>query len=147
MVVDNAHLLSDQSLIQLTSLRDSLRLGDCRVLLSGEPCLQHRLKKLSGQSRAAAGGHVINIPSLDRREVASYIDMKLYHAGMEGRGPFSRLVIERIARNSNGHPGRIDAMASAFLNGGRQGTQWRRASGQLQRFIRRLSAFRDFRHP
>jgi MSHA biogenesis protein MshM len=147
VAVDNAHLLRDECLMQLMLLPGQLRSDNCRVLMTGEPRLQVRLKGLQGHSQAAARGHVINIPSLDRREVASYIDMKLYHAGMEGRGPFNRMVIDQIARNSCGHPGRIDAMASAFLNGNRQGPQWRRTSGQLQRFIRRLSAFRDSRHP
>ena len=146
VAVDNAHELSDESLTQLSILPEQLRADNCRVLMTGEPGLPARLKGLPSGSQAASRGQAINIPSLDQREVASYIDMKLYHAGMEGRGPFNRTAIDDIARNSHGRPGRINAMASDLLNSDRKGLQWRRTSNQLQRIIRRLSSFRDARH-
>lgn len=147
IAVDNAHELGEESLAQLTMLHAKLRASNCRVLMAGEPRLQARLKGLQGRSRGDRRERVINIPSLDQREVASYIDMKLYHAGMEGRGPFNRTAINDIARSSHGHPGRINAMANELLSSNRKGMQWRRTSDQLQRFIRRLSTFRDVRHP
>lgn len=147
VVVDNAHQLNDDSLAHLTSLPQQLQSKNCRVLMAGESCLQTRINGLRENTRSSLPGHVIHIPSLDQREVASYIDMKLYHAGMEGRGPFNRTTVEDIARSSHGHPGRINAMANDLLNGDRKGLQWRRTSAHLQRIIRRLSAFRDSPHP
>lgn len=147
VAVDDAHGLSDESLAQLVALPERSPSCNCRVLITGEPRLQARLKGLQGNSRCAEGGRIINIPSLDKHEVASYIDMKLYYAGMEGKGPFKRTVIDHIARNSHGHPGRINAIASDLLNGERRGLRWRRTSDQLQRIIRRLSIFRDSRLP
>ena len=147
VVVDSAHELSDESLTHLATLHEQLQSKNCHVLMTGEPRLRSRLKSLKANARSYLSGHVINIPSLDQREVASYIDMKLYHAGMEGKGPFNRTIIDDIARSSHGHPGRINAMASDLLNEDRKGLHWPVTSDQLQRIIRRLSAFRDTRHP
>lgn len=146
VAVDDAHALSDESLAHLATLSDQVRSDNCRVLMTGEPGLQARLKALRGNTRSSFPGHVVNIPCLDQGEVASYIDMKLYHAGMEGKGPFNRAAVCDIARCSHGHPGRINTMANDLLKGDRKRLQWRRTSEQLQRIIRRLSAFRDTCH-
>lgn len=147
IAVDDADQFNDESLAQLMMLPEQLQADNCRVLMTGEPEFRARSRVVQGNAKAASRGHMINIPCLDQREVASYIDMKLYHAGMEGRGPFNRTAIDDIARDSHGHPGRIDAMATDFLNNDRKRLQWRRTSDQLQRIIRRLSVFRDARHP
>jgi len=120
VVVDNAHDLCDEALTRLATLSDALHATNLCVLMTGEPELRTRLSGLPGISRPPMPTYAINIPSLDKREVASYIDMRLYHAGLEGRGPFSRAAIDDISRSSRGHPGRINAMANDLLNGKRK---------------------------
>lgn len=142
--IDDAHALSDESLGHLAKLPECARSNSCRVLMTGLPCLRARLAALLG--RSSVRGQVINIPCLDPREVASYIDMKLYHAGMEDRLPFGRKIIDDIARSSRGCPGRIDAMAGELLNGGHGVFKWRRASDRLWRLMRGLTAGRDACH-
>jgi len=136
VVVDNAHELSDESLTTLATLPGQMQSQNLRVLLTGESSLRTRLSGLLGNSRSSIPIHVFDIPCLDQREVASYIDMRLYYAGLEGRGPFSRATIDDIARSARGHPGRINAMANELLNGERKGAQWRRASELLRRIMR-----------
>lgn len=74
--------------------------------MTGEPKLRRRLSGLLETTRSLTPIRAINIPSLGRREVASYIDMKLYHAGLERRGRFSRATIGegRAAAHSHGLP-------------------------------------------
>ena len=144
VVVDGAHELSDQGIAQIARLPECVQSDSCRVLLTGLPDLRARLTGLLGHSAMPA--RVINIPGLDRREVASYIDMKLYYAGLEDRRVFSRTVIDDIARCSRGHPGRIDAMAKELLKDHRMGSRWRHTSDRLWRIMRGLAVSRSSFH-
>ena len=136
VVVDNAHNLCDESLARLTTLRDDMQSKNLCLLVTGEPELRTRMSGHLGAPGSPAPVHGINIPSLDQREVASYIDMRLYHAGMEGRGPFSRDTVDDIARSSRGHPGQINAMANGLLSTERKKAQWQRASQRIRRVMR-----------
>ncbi len=146
IVVDNAHDLCDESLARLATLKRELKATNLSVLMTGKPELRTRLKGATGSARLPMPIFAISIPSLDQREVASYIDMRLYHAGVEGRGPFSRAAIDDISRDSRGHPGQINAMANDLLNGERK-----RVFPALREILPRLwgnarqnlSAFRD----
>ena len=136
VVVDNAHDLCDEGLARLSTLRDDLASKNLCVLMTGEPDLHTRTSAHLGPPGSPAPVHSINIPSLDRHEVASYIDMRLYHAGMEGRGPFSRATINDIARSSRGHPGQINALANDLLTSQGSRAQWQRASQRIRRVMR-----------
>ncbi len=146
IVIDNAHDLSDEGLARLATLNRQLKATNLSVLMTGKPELRNRLNGVSRSARSPVPVFAISIPSLDQREVASYIDMRLYHAGVEGRGPFSRAAIDDISRDSHGYPGRINAMANDLLNGERK-----RGFPMLRGILPRLwgnarqnlSAFRD----
>ncbi len=146
VVVDNAHNLSDESLARLVTLKNELKATTHCVLMTGKPELRTRLSGTPGFTRSPIPIYAVSIPSLDQREVASYIDMRLYHAGVEGRGPFSRAVIDGISRDSRGHPGQINAMANDLLNGDRK-RGFPALRGILPRLWgnarQNLSAFRD----
>ncbi len=62
--------------------------------------------------------------------------MRLYHAGLEGRGPFSRAMVNDIATGSRGHPGRINAMANEVLKAERRGPRLEWAQQRIRRFMR-----------
>ena len=136
VVVDNAHVLCDESLVELATLREEMQSKNLCLLMTGEPELRTRLNGLMGTTCSLMPIHAINVPFLDPHEVASYIDMRLYHAGMEGTGPFSRATIDDIARNSRGNPGQINTMANDLLNGEHKGAQWQRALRYVQRIMR-----------
>ena len=136
VVVDNAHDLCDESLARLSTLREDMPSKNLCLLVTGEPELRTRMSAHLGTPGSPAPIHGINIPSLDQREVASYIDMRLYHAGMEGRGPFSRATVDDIARSSRGHPGQINALANGLLSSERKKAQWQRASQRIRRTMR-----------
>jgi len=136
VVVDNAHHLCDDSLARLTTLRDDMQSKNLCLVVTGEPELRTRMSGHLGTPGSPAPIHGINIPSLDQREVASYIDMRLYHAGMEGRGPFSRATVDDIARSSRGHPGQINAMANGLLSTERKKAQWQRVSQRIRGVMR-----------
>ena len=136
IVVDNAHNLNDQGLLRLARLREEMRTKNLCILMTGEPALRVRMKTLLGKRETAASVHAVNIPCLDQREVASYIDMRLYHAGLEGPGPFNRRMIDDIARSSRGYPGKINTIASGLLNGERKKLQWLRASQRVRQIMR-----------
>jgi type II secretory pathway predicted ATPase ExeA len=136
VVVDDAHDLCDESLARLSTLREDMPSKNLCVLMTGEPDLRTRTSAHLGPPGSPAPIHAINIPSLDRHEVTSYIDMRLYHAGMEGRGPFSRATINDIARSSRGHPGRINALANNLLTTEGKRLHWQRASQRIRRIMR-----------
>ncbi len=146
IMIDNAHSLSDESLARLATLKNELKAANHCVVMTGKPELRTRLSEASGSTRSPMPIYAVSIPSLDQREVASYIDMRLYHAGVEGKGPFSRAVIDGISRDSRGHPGQINAMADDLLNG-----ESKRVFPALRGILPRLwgnarqnlSAFRD----
>jgi DamX protein len=146
IVVDDAHRLCDESLARLATLKRGLKATNVCVLMTGIFELRTRLSGAPGSTRSSMPIHAISIPSLDQREVASYIDMRLYHAGVEGKGPFSRAAIDDISRDSRGHPGQINAMANDLLNGGRKRV-FPALRGLLPRLWedarQNLSAFRD----
>ena len=136
VVVDNAHELCEEGLARISTVREDLQAKNLCVLMTGEPGLRTRVSGHLGPPGSPAPVHAINIPSLDQREVASYIDMRLYHAGMEGRGPFSRATINDIARSSRGHPGQINVLANGLLATQGKGVQWQRASQRIRRVMR-----------
>jgi len=135
IVVDNAHDLDDEALTRLATLRDDVGTKNVCILMTGEPGLRSRLNALIGPAAASGAVPTVSVPCLDKREVASYIDMRLYHAGMEGRGPFNRSTIDDIARTSRGHPGQINAMANDVLNGVRGGDRLKRAQRHIRHFM------------
>ena len=146
IVIDNAHDLCDEGLARLATLKRQLKATNLSVLMTGKPELRNRLNGVSRSARSPVPVFAISIPSLDQREVASYIDMRLYHAGVEGRGPFSRAAIDDISRDSRGYPGQINAMANDLLNGERTRV-FPTLRGILPRLWgnarQNLSAFRD----
>lgn len=135
-VIDNAHDLSDESLLRLATLHQTLRAKNASVLMTGNPKLRSRMSALLSSNGSKSPLNAISIPCLDQREVASYIDMRLYHAGLEGRGPFNRATIDEIARSSRGYPGQINAMANGLLSGEQKRLQWQRASQRVRRIMR-----------
>lgn len=136
VVVDDADALDDACLRRLATLPDDVAPRNLRVLMTGAPALRSRMNRLAGAAAGPRSVPTVSIPCLDRREVASYIDMRLYHAGMEGRGPFSRATIDDIARISRGHPGRINAMANRVLDGERRGPRLEQAHRRIRRLMR-----------
>lgn len=145
VAVDNAHGLNGDALIMLATLGDNMESRNLCVLMTGEPGLRSRLNTLLGDRHEPRAIPTVSIPCLDKREVASYIDMRLYRAGMEGRGLFNRSIIEDIARTSRGHPGHINVLANDVLNGRRKGTRLRRAEHQLKHLMRAWLATRTER--
>jgi type II secretory pathway predicted ATPase ExeA len=136
IVVDNAHDLCDESLARLTTLRAGLKSDNLCVVMTGNPELRTRMNAIHGTTHRARTAPTISIPSLDQREVASYIDMRLYHAGLEGQGPFSRATIDDIARSSHGCPRRINSLASGLLSEERKKLHWHSATQNLRRKMR-----------
>jgi len=138
IVVDNAHDLCDESLARLVTLRADLQSDNLCVLMTGNTELRTRVNAILGTNHRALAAPAVNIPSLDQREVASYIDMRLYHAGLEGKGPFSRATIDDIARSSQGCPRRINSLANGLLSGERKKAHWHSATQNLRRKMRNL---------
>jgi type II secretory pathway predicted ATPase ExeA len=136
IVIDNAHDLCDESLVRLATLREDVRSQNICVVMTGEPGLRSRMSDLLGSSHSQFPMRAINIPSLDQREVAAYIDMRLYHAGLEGKGPFNRATIDEIARSSRGYPGRINQLANGLLYGEHRIIHWQSASRRIRRIMR-----------
>jgi type II secretory pathway predicted ATPase ExeA len=137
VVVDNAHDLCDESLKRLATLQKEMKSKNLCVLMTGLPALRTRMSALLGTTCSLMPVHAINIPCLDHREVASYIDMRLYHAGLEGRGPFSRAIVDDIARSSRGYPGQINSLANGLLSGEQKKVRWQSASQRLRRIMGR----------
>lgn len=136
VVVDNAHNLNDESLLRLGMLRETTKSKNLCILMTGEPALGIRMHAMLGTSSSSKPVHAVNVPCLDQCEVASYIDMRFYHAGLEGRAPFNRATIKNIARSSRGFPGRINALANALLSAEHKKLHLQRASQRVWRIMR-----------
>lgn len=136
VVVDDADDLDNDALGRLATLREAAGRRNLCVLMTGVPRLRPRLNTLLGPASTAGAIPTVSVPCLDRREVASYIDMRLYHAGIEGKGPFDRATIADIARGSGGHPGRINAMANEVLAGAVHGARLERVRHGIARAVR-----------
>jgi len=139
IMVDDVHELADAALVRLVTLCEELEWANCRLLMTGLPATRSRLTGLLSGVPTQVRPHVVTIPTLNAREVASYIDMKLYYAGVDSRRPFSRTVIDDIAHSSQGHPGRIDVITETLLAADRKSLESQGPAGSIRRLVNQLS--------
>lgn len=115
LVVDNAHLLSDDALeivVHLAGLAGSH--GKLmRVTLFAEPMMTSRMA--AARFASAAQPHAIDLRPLDERETANYLNHRLAAAGFSGTSPFNGKLIRRIHKASQGIPAAINREAHAAL--------------------------------
>lgn len=109
LIVDDAHLLAVPALAECLQLARSSG-GRLRLLLAGEPDL------LAASEQAGAESvERIELPPLDRQEIADYVATRLQAAGYRAESPLSAAQLNDLQRLSGGNFGAIhDWLPSLF---------------------------------
>lgn len=117
VIVDDAHKLPEQDLRFL--LQDALVPDSSekikRLVLFGEPGLANFITALSESTASTTAINKITMPVLTRDEVESYLHYRPALAGHTGESLFSSAIATMIHKDSEGLPGRVNALADQWL--------------------------------
>lgn len=117
LLIDNAHRLQKDALDALLycvhqQSENHMRL---HILLAGEPQLQVNLVRLTEEEHDQHLIHVMNVMPFSQEETERYLKHRLTLAGLTEDIPFSKELVSRIYRLSEGVPGRINRIAKRTL--------------------------------
>ena len=114
VVVDDAHTAAPELLLQLVSVADMVRRGECafEVLLVGSPELQARLNDPALAALAAKVGAQVRLSPLTQHDTRHYLLQRGGHdVGAAGAGMFSRKACRDVHGATFGIPRAIEALA------------------------------------
>jgi DamX protein len=109
LLIDSAHLLSIDALIETVSLVQSSG-GRLRLLLAGEGELA-----TSWQQTNIGGAELLELPALDRQETADYLHTRLQAAGCKLPMPFDGAVLDALFAQTGGNIGQVHAQVARLL--------------------------------
>lgn len=110
LLIDDAHQLDDEALLDLLSLTTKEADSRLSIFLFGESKLKERLTALS----AGTYLHSISLQPYNESETQEYLAQRLESAGGQGNC-FSPAQIRLIHQHSEGWPGRVNQVARAVL--------------------------------
>lgn len=117
LIIDDADLLPTETLAALVHLACSQNRNQIHlyIILSCELRLHNHLENLAQEQN-----HPLYIPSitltpLNFEETKQYLKYRLHKAGLTGKFPFTKEMIESIYQLSSGVPGRINRVAQQSL--------------------------------
>lgn len=109
LLIDSAHSLSIEALVETATLVQSAG-GRLRLLLAGENDLA-----TSWQQANVGAAEALQLPALDRQEVADYLHTRLQAAGAKFAMPLESSVLDELFAQSGGSIGAIHALAPRLL--------------------------------
>lgn len=116
LIIDDAHLLSNDVLAALMSWVDEQRTDVyLHFLLGGEPSLKD-VFNLFATGEVANYLHCFTLSSMNLKEVESYLTARFEGAGFKGRLPFSAQVLTKIYKEAQGNMTRLHELAAFYLN-------------------------------
>lgn len=110
LIVDDAHLLAVPDLAECEALVEAAG-GRVRLLLAGEAELQ------TAWEQVGANAEHIELPALQLREAADYLNTRLQAAGYRDELPLSQNQLQELMRHSRGNIAEIHAVAPLLLGG------------------------------
>lgn len=126
VIVDDADCLQHEALAQLLYLARRWHGYRVRFVIAGAPALGAGLDSLPESEGLAGPVARLHMPRFDEGQVADYLHMRLFRAGLSGDSPFAPDVVATVARESRGLIGAIDPVARRVL--GQLGTGSREAA-------------------
>ena len=121
LLIDDAHLLSPAVLRMIFRFIDSIKnqnLGLLKLVLVAERQLDNKLQQLNNAAPAEEQLHTSLLRSLNRIEIADYIEFRLVSAGAQNV-PLDVKILTQIYELSGGLPGKIDYYVCEAFNHGR----------------------------
>jgi type II secretory pathway predicted ATPase ExeA len=118
LIIDDADLLPPEALAtitQLTLLLTSSKQVNFYLLLSSEIKLHHHLENLAKEKNTILTIPTLTMTNLNADETKIYIKHRLAKAGLNGKMPFSKNMLQTIYNLSGGVPGRINRVAQRML--------------------------------
>jgi type II secretory pathway predicted ATPase ExeA len=116
LIVDDAQRLQADVLGVLMALASKPRgAPGLSVLLVGRPRLLARLQGVACTWADKLSIDLLDLPPLQRDEVADYVHLRVHRDGAPGDAPFNDTLIDWLAEASHGHPGWIDSLAAHAL--------------------------------
>lgn len=112
LLVDDAHILGNEDLLDLLTLAVGNTEGRLKVFLFAEPNLGPRLSTLVPDRENC---HIIELQPYDEQETTAYLAQRLEGAGSE-LSCLNRAQIRHIHQLSGGWPGEINQAARTMLN-------------------------------
>ena len=113
VVLDNAHLLDEQSLSVLTSLLNNFpQQNRLHLALFGEPQLMHRLDRLSPEKLLINDFH---LQSFGLLEAVDYLNFRMEMADYLGPEIFTETIVEPWWRQTHGQLGVLHELAQSRL--------------------------------
>ncbi len=116
LVVDNAHLLPEETLEALIYLVEQQSENQMRfhAILFGDPTLVQKVKNIL-QPNEEALVHFLTLDPFSLEETQNYLNYHLSSAGWQEESPMTEETIARIYKLSEGNPARINRIARRFL--------------------------------
>ena len=114
VILDDAHLIEDQSVFQTLQLLLNLRHeAPFTVILTGQPALLTRVAQVPALDQRMGVKSLLQ--PLTREETARYIEHRLTIAGLQASGIFTPDAIDEIHELSGGLPRQINRLADLAL--------------------------------
>ena len=137
LTVDEAHRLRDEVIGWLHALPTRFEHHQLRVVFSAEPGFDARLGAIVRPDHPVKKAHVLRVPALGTDEVARYLERRLNYIGRGSDEALCGYLVEAIARESGGRPGRINELARKLAVDAPRAGRWRRMLFALRSRARR----------
>lgn len=117
LVIDEAHNLQRDALLELTRFADSASAWDARVriCLAGQPELNLHLGDAALSVLQSRTQQTCHLAALGAHETRQYIEHRLRRVGWAGRPSIEASAFEAIHRCTGGIPRRINALANRLM--------------------------------
>lgn len=110
LIIDNAHLLSQDSLDLVADLTEHCT-TKLQIMLSALPEFQHQFHNENGKICIGRNAHVLNIRPLTLQQTGDYLDRRIQSTGMDVPFTLTDVQIARVHKQSGGIPGEINRVA------------------------------------
>ncbi|MFQ5469043.1 MAG: AAA family ATPase [Gammaproteobacteria bacterium] len=117
LVIDDAHLLSEEILLLLAKLSerdvaDEKLLG---IIMFCAPDIEEVLSREPLQAFKSKISHTFEVTPFSEDDTEAYVRHRLAKAGMVDEGPFTQAVLRVLYNSSQGLPGKINELAKVIL--------------------------------
>jgi len=110
LIIDNAHLLSQDSLDLVADLSEHCS-SKLHIMLSALPEFQNQFHNENDKICIGRNAHVLNIRPLTLQQTGDYLDRRIQSTGMDVPFTLTDVQIARVHKQSGGIPGEINRVA------------------------------------
>ncbi|MDD3517660.1 MAG: SPOR domain-containing protein [Chromatiales bacterium] len=118
IVIDDAHLIPPETLLQLVELREEVR-EDCGgklgIVLAGESEIERNFSAIEHESRDASSRLSVQARPFTREQTEAYLRHRLQAAGLTAPAWLNAELVARIHQESGGLPAAVNRAANRWL--------------------------------